>query len=62
MPRFDDPQKIRAALVQKQFKELYEQDENEIPTSKEALNKKEMMKELLKSLNADSNKINGSKF
>lgn len=62
MPRFDDPQKIRAALVQKQFKELYEQDENEIPINKEALNKKEMMKELLKSLNADSNKINGSKF
>ena len=61
-PRFDDPQKIRAALVQKQFKELYEQDENEVQISKEAINKKEMMKELLKNLNASSNKINGSKF
>ena len=61
-PRFDDPQKIRAALVQKQFKELYEQDETEPKVSKEAINKKEMMKELLKNLNASSNKINGSNF
>ena len=61
-PRFDDPQKIRAALVQKQFKELYEQDEAEPKTDKVAQNKKEMIKELLKSLNADSNKINRSKF
>ncbi len=61
-PRFDDPQKIRAALVQKQFKELYEQDETEPKVNKEAMNKKEMMKELLKNLNASSNKINGSNF
>ena len=61
-PRFDDPQKIRAALVQKQFKELYEQDDTEPKTNKTVQNKKEMIKELLKNLNADSNKINRSKF
>ena len=61
--RFDDPQKVRAAQIQKQFKELYEKDEEpQIKTNKEANNRKEVMKQLLKKLNSESNIKNGSNF
>ena len=61
--RFDDPQKVRAAQIQKQFKELYEKDEEpQIKTNKETNNRKEVMKQLLKKLNSESNIKNGSNF
>jgi len=57
--RFDDAQKIRAAEIQKQFKELYEKDERveTAPVIDEATKRKEMLKQLLKEYHKDGNKF-----
>lgn len=59
--RFDDTQKTTAQDAQRQFRELYEQEENPYAFNEEnqqAQKRKEMLKQLLKDLNSKS----GSKF
>lgn len=55
--RFDDVSKTRAMEAQRQFRELYEQEE-QTPVMDEATKRKEMLKQLLKDINAKG----GSKF
>lgn len=51
-PRFDDTKLSREMELQKQFKELYSKEETP-KINKLALNRKEMIKKLLKDLNED---------
>jgi len=61
--RFDDTKISREMELQRQFRELYEKDETPKPQINSiATSRKEMVKQLLRDLNATSNAKNGSKF
>lgn len=61
---FNEIQNAKSAQIQKQFRELYEREDeiDEIPQRKiQNLSKKELLKQLLNNLNVEDSKI-GSKF
>lgn len=66
--RYDDPEKLRAVELQRQFRELYEKDDNITPIQPKtkidnvAQKRKQMLKNLLKEFHADTSYKSGSKI